>query len=137
MRSEEGARHELIRQQHRLLQELLEANRVARSLQDSLDKFQRDNRLEVPASFNIESLADFTLKRKRYESEMQRLGSLLSSAEKDFAKKESAVLALLPEGVPLVYEFETYGTSLTRGNYEIRKVSSGDRVSLEIRDPQT
>lgn len=76
------------------------------------------------------------MKRKRYEDEEQRRADSLARAERDFRGQEKRVLALLPEGVPLVYEYGTYGTNTPHGDYEIRKVSSGDAFSLEIREAQ-
>lgn len=88
---------------------------------------------EPPQEFDgTSSLIDFIQKRESYEVDLAGFRTRLQAAKRDFARYEGAFVELLPQGVPLVYEYQTYGSGPVGKRFRITRVPSDTEPRIEI-----
>ncbi len=102
--------------------------------QGQLDQFQESHQPpEPPGEFDsVSSLIDFLQKKESYERDLVGFNGRLQAATRAFAGHEGPFLEVLPEGVPLVYEYQTYGSGPVGKRFRITKVPSDGGHRIEI-----
>jgi len=120
----------------RQIEGLIDAWIEVQDKQRQLSKFQEDHHSpEPPQEFNnVSGLIEFNIEKSRYETTLRGYRDRLMTAERAFVQQGAALLTLLPEGVPLIYQYQGYGMGPMGKRFKIVPVSSDDERSLQVEE---
>lgn len=134
MNREEFVVQQEANRQRKLFESLIESMGRTETWQDRLDEFRREQAPTPPDTFDVQSLAAYTIAKNGFGEEESRLSSELRNELVNLNRLKADVLDLLPVDVPLIYDYGTHGGIANYlGAYEIRSTKSGDDMSVEIR----
>lgn len=120
----------------RLAERLIDAWIGLHDLQRQLDDFKESDRLpEPPDKFeSVGALVEYNLQKERYDELLRGYEDRVKNARHTFQMEERNFIPLLPEGVPLIYAYQRYGTSSAGKTYEIVRVTTEGQPSIQIQE---
>jgi hypothetical protein len=101
-----------------------------------LDKFNENNQApEPPAKFDsVVALLEYDDRKRLYEKDLEDHRLRATRRQQAFEQKSLRFMKLFPDGVPLVYQYKSYGAGPVGKTFEIQKVVAEDQPSIEIRE---
>jgi hypothetical protein len=104
--------------------------------QRQLDDFQANRHPpEAPKQFDsVDSLIEFNLQKGDHEEDLREYSNRLAEARKNFVPLASRLGQLLPEGIPLIYEYQTFGVGPVGKQFKIVRRSSGETSEVQIEE---
>ncbi len=100
--------------------ELVEADDDRRAAQADLDRFNADKAPEPPQEFaTLQALISFHRRGRDYEGALAKRQENLAAAEKRYTQAAEILREVLPENVPLKYDYAGSRTDLLGTRYDI------------------
>ncbi len=93
---------------HQTVNRLVEAERDLREAQTRRNEFVQTRILPRPPSRfeGLPEFLDFHEQRRRFEDDRRSLDAVVEKAEYAYKKAEGTLMKILPEDVPLIYDYE-------------------------------
>lgn len=119
----------------RKIEKLMDAWADLQDKQRQLDNFDESHHPpELPPKFeSVSDLMDYNQQKERYDKSLRGYEKRVNDSRHAFQVEERDLIPYFPEGVPLVHEYQTYGTPHAGNTYEIMKVGLEDGPSIQVR----